>query len=682
MAYVLRYVGGYNSLRTTGKISIYEDDYVGDSESITIRARTTEVRYTLQDWEDPIIGLTAAFDVVNDRDDFFELLPLITAVEGKYWIKIERVTPSALILFEGFLQCKDNEQKYLQKQDIRLNASSYLSKLEFIDPPTIEDLENDTFINIIDNCLRQTGSNAAIWVNCSLYPVGTSISNTTTLFNKCGVFKETFWKDNIVRDSALEVIRKILSAFDCYIFYFPGAPGGTGVWVIDRYADIWRADTIDYVQYDSGVEYWPDDVGTHIENIPTVYDFADTDIKKMDTRQIIRNIVGQRQVEINIEQKLLFNLIVNNFELAQTTADDLPITSPRSWELYEEGPSYLYEGMEWRDLGQPFRNIAKAVNRYGYIEDSAGDVKHWHGMYTSFWLTVTYHTILTIEFKFATYGNPFPYGDVDEWEMDFYWSLCINKFGIAYLVYDESADSWSVEYPYSPESILNVKSIPGTEFDPVNHSCKVTISIPFSEFMLASDSPYTGDHLYTFGIGTEFRRRNWPHDNDEAFGSCWYGDVKIVANSPLGENYVSGAISTLFLNKKTITQYLCDGASLNIKNIIYYGGESSADPDALDEKVETWVDAHTDSDEELSLAKIRIKDKFRLYNVNRQELSADLLNTFNWRPFQRFKDTNQADSTGGDGPHFIVIATVYHPDEDRCETTMAEYDVEEDINLN
>lgn len=670
MAYVLKYEAGYNSIRTTGKVSIYEEDWSGGSETLTLRANSLEVRNTVTSWEDPIIGLTAAFSIVNEKADFFELLPLITATEGQYWIKIERILPSSAILFQGFLQCKDNEQKYLDKQDIRLNASSYLSKLDFVDAPSVEILENDTFINIIDNCLRQTGATDNIWVNCSLHPVGTTISNTTTLFNKCGVYKEIFWKDNLERDSALEILRKILSAFDCYLFWYPG-----GVWIIDRYADIWRADQIDYVVYTTGVEYWPQDEGSDIQLTPLLYDFADTAIKKMNTSQIIRNVVGQRQVEININQQLYFNMIVNNFADATYSADALPQTDIRLWELTDDAD------IDWYDLGEPFRNIARAVNRQGWSEADIAEINTWKGLFTSFRVSAAEDIIMTITFTYATRELPFPIDEADEWEVWFYWTLGLNKYGYLYLQHDDVAGTWT---PFTaadpPLNVTNRHVVQGSEFDLVNRSVLVTIQIPMEEY-ISPPSAQEGDKVYTFGIGTEIKRHTGtPADNDPD-GDCYYGDVKIVTNLPPNDNYVKGVVNTNFLNKKTITQYLSDDSNLGIRNAIFYGSEDTTDPDDLDEKTETWVDAHSPTTVGIPLAHMRIKDKFRLYNVNRQQLSADLLTTLNYRPFQRFYDSNQAESSGGEGPHFIVTKTIYKPEQDVCKTTMVEYDVDEEINL-
>jgi hypothetical protein len=678
MAYALHYICGYTNIEgNNGRVAIYEDGYGGGTETLTTKANSVQVRYAWGGWDEPIIGLTASFSIVNDESDFFTLLPLMTAEERKYLVIIEELEKAPnKIYFQGFLNCEDVEQKYLQSQEIRLNASGYLSKLQHIKPTTIETLENDTFINIILSCLNELSvfpSGFGVRVNCSLFPNGTTLASGQTLFNKCGVYKEAFWKNNIDRDSSLEIIKKILTAFDCYLYWY------NDYYYIERYADIWNTSPT-FITYVSGTEYWPTDTGSVNNPTKTITDFVD--LVKLDTRQNISIIPGQKEVEINIEQQLLFNLVVNNFENATYTSDDLPITSPRQWELYEESSSFGTPA--WRYLGLPFKNIAKALNRYLWY-GTKPNIEFYRGMYTSFKISATYDTVMTISFKWGTEFTPFPYGDPDEYNVDFYWSLAVDEFGFNYLIYDDSTDSWSVEFVSSgsPEDALNITTIPGTEFDLANFTCKVEITIPFSSFMLASGSPYEGDRLYTFGIGTEYRRLDWPPTNDNPHGNCYYGDVSIVVNSPLDDNYVSGVeANTAFLNKKTLTQHFCDASNVSLRNAIWYGGETTATPDALDEKTETWVDDYSSSAEGLDLAELKIKDKFRLYNVSRQKLTTKIKAGENfYSPLSLFEDSNQQDSTGDDKPHFVLVGYTYDVQSDQMDIILSEYDNEEDVNL-
>lgn len=676
MAYSLHYICGYSNIHgNTGRVVIYEDDYDGETETLDLRFDSVKIKYNWNDWEEPIIGLLADFAIVNDEDNFFDLLPLMTSEERKYMVAIEELdkVPNKTF-FQGFLNCKDIKQKYLQKQDIRLNASSYLSKLQYVKAPTIETLENDTFINIIMNCIDQAGvhpTGFAVRVNCSLYEIHSEMGSNQTLFNKCGIYKEVFWKNNVDRDSALDIIKKILTVFDCYLYWYDD------YYYIERYADIWD-ESPTYVTYVSTSEYWPTDTGSTYSPGKTITDFVD--LIKLETSQIIKIIPGLKQIEIDIEQQLLFNLIVNNFENYSYSTENLPIGNIRKWIFSEEDESSAYAGMEWDKFGDSFRNISRAVHRYSWIETS--EIEYWRGMFTAFRVTATYDTVMTISWKFATEGNPFPYGDPDEWEVYFYWTLATNQFGNAYLVYNESADDWSVEYPWTYDSVLNVTKIPGTEFDMDNYSCEVTITIPFESFMLASDSPYAGDQIYTLGIGTEYRRRNWPHDNDNPSGNCYYGDVKIVVNSVLGDNYILGEVNTKFLNKKVINHHFCDAVNLGIKNAVYYGAENSADPDALDEKTEIWDDAHSTSDESLSLAEMKMKNKFRLYNKSRQKIESRIrANEEFYRPLSLFEDSNQQDSSGDKTPYLILTGYEYKPEKDEMKIILCEYDNIEDVNL-
>lgn len=674
MAYELKYELGFNSLQITGKVSIYEESGTPGSEILIMRNNSLRINYNWGSWEDPIIGLTASFSIVNNKDDFFELLPLLSAEEGKYFIKIEGITPEAYVMFEGYLNCEDNEQKYLHKQDIRLNASSYLSKLQYVDAPTIEDLENDTFINIIDNCLRQTGTTDNIRVNCSLYPVGTSLPAYTTLFNKCGIYKEVFWQNNIDRDSALEVIRKILTTFDCFLYWF------AGYWYIERYADIWSDSQINYVEYTTGVEYWPTDSGALFGNTPNVYDFVD--VVKMDTTQIITMIAGQRQVEINIEQQHLFSLVVNNFEAAQFTSENEPEPGHRQWLLYGGDSSGSPLDWDYANLGKPFRNIAKSAMAQNY--SFLGALELYRGAYTTFRTTVIDELNMTITYKAGVYGNIFAPGEMDEYDVDFYWYLKVGTPGKTvneniFIEYNDGTGLWEIVYEAGGGYYgLNKTNVPASEWDRTLRTCEVSVSIPFSDF-ITTHIPGGVDENFVFCIGAAVRNRTDFSSN--TLNSLWIGDVSIACTTELDNNYIKGEINTSFLNKKTITQYFHDSSNLTIRNAIWYGDESSFEPDALDMRTQTWVDVHTPSGEALPLAEMKIKDAFRLYNKNSQKLTADIQNWFLYRPFTRFTDSNQADSSGGEGKHFVLVSNAYAPQEDRCSVTLSEYDVEEDINL-
>lgn len=683
MAYSLRYTAGYTNIHgNTGKVDIYEDGGVG-LDTLTLRHDSVKIKYNWENWDEPIIGLTASFSIVNEESDFFDLLPLMTSEERKYMVVIEEIDKAPnKIYFKGFLDCKDMSQKYLQKQDIKFNASGYLSKLQYVYTPTVETLENDTFINIILDSIDQTGvhpTGFAIRVNCSLYAVGAALASGQTLFSKCGVYKETFWKDNIERDSALEIIKKILSSFDCYLYWW------NDYYWIERYADIWETSP-SYVTYVSGTQYYPPDTGSSAVFGKTITDFVS--LTKVDTSQTISIITGQKQVEINIEQQRLFNFVNNDY--ANAIEDNPALANPKigEWILWTDGSDLTWPETSFGSLpyvhGDPFRNITTTVFRYQYEPDvsiyAVAGAAVWKGNYTRFRTTVTDESVLTIKFKFGTGNNPFAgLFEPADFTIRFYWYLR-NPDGAlsAYIHYNEGTEVWERTYSAIEAIYVQYIEINGAELDPELWTTEVTISIPLHE---PYDSEWGGDQDFILCLGMPVVTR--VVGAEYILFSDYRGDVEITMNSALDDNYISGVTNTKFLNKKTLTQHFADISDLGLKNGIYYGEEDTAGPEDLDIRSSFWDDSHGSSGEMLELAEMKIKDKFRLYNVSRQKLTATIkAGEEFYKPLSLFNDSNQDDSTGGTGPpQFVLVGYIYDVQSDNMDIILSEYDNEEQINL-
>lgn len=692
MAYSLRYTAGYTNIHdNTGRVLIYEDDYSGSSDALTLRHDSIKIRYNWASWDEPIIGISASFAIVNEESDFFDLLPLMTAEERKYLVIIEEIDKAPnKVLFRGFLDCKDMEQKYLMRQDIRFNASGYLSKLKYVFSPTVETLENDTFINLIIDCIDQTGAHPtgfSLRVSSSLYAIGASLSTGQTLFNKCGIYKETFWKDNIDRDSALDIIKKILTSFDCYLYWYDD------YYYIERYADIWNTSPT-YVVYVSGTSYYPPDTGSTYNPTKTITDFVS--LTKTDTSQNLSIIPGQKQVEVNIEQQQLFNFVNNDYANADISKPALPNPPKGEWLLWgtENGPTGLY----WPDTsfggtllwekGDPFRTIQKSVSRVGY-ETSGGsgypdDCAVWRGNYIKFRATVTDETILTIKFKMSLGTNIFltdPYAEGPaDFNVEVYWYLR-NPPGSYYMMYDYlDSGEWERIFGATEDVAVQKLDVNGASFDPTHWTAELSISVPLHEMY---DSQFQGDQDFIFCLGTPILDRPYEAIADLVIGYDWRGDVTIATNAQLTNNYLSGTVNTSFLNKKTLTQHFCDAADLGIRNAILYGEEDTAGPEDLDTRSVHWDDDHSTSAENLELAEMKIKDKFRLYNVSRQKITTSIrANEEFYRPLSLFNDSNQDNSTGGTGPpQFVLVGYSFAPVADKMDMILAEYDNEETINL-
>ena len=132
MAYGGIYYAGWASYRNqSGYLYIDQIDYTGGATQLKLIADSVSINYNFEDWNNPIIGMQMEFDIINDKVDFYELLPLLTAEESEYKIRfVVKTLTTTTALFEGFLNCDTITQKMLHKQIIKFAASSYLSKLD------------------------------------------------------------------------------------------------------------------------------------------------------------------------------------------------------------------------------------------------------------------------------------------------------------------------------------------------------------------------------------------------------------------------------------------------------------------------------------------------------------------------------------------------------------------------
>ncbi len=185
----------------------------------------------------------------------------------------------------------------MKNRPIRLNASGFLSKLQYVKPDLLEDLENRTFIDIISSCLALTGSSDPIRVNSKLYPYNSSLGTGQTLFNRSGIYTEVFWKDNVDRDNALEIVEKILGSFDCYLYWYSGA------WYIERYEDIYN-NPQNYVIYNIGTDYGYSSSGSTAQTTDAPVDINDYDI--IGQSLTIQMIAGLKTIEV---RKISTNII-------------------------------------------------------------------------------------------------------------------------------------------------------------------------------------------------------------------------------------------------------------------------------------------------------------------------------------------------------------------------------------
>lgn len=654
MAWVTKYQGGWQSQNIGGYVYIKEQDYAGAIIPVKIKWDSLIISYLFNGWENPFIGINAQFSIVNDKDDFFDLMELMTSTERQFQILITKTTPSSQTLFFGYISCENTEQKYLNKQELQLVGSSYLSKLQYIFPAALDVVEKSSFLDIIIACLLETGDYSSVYVNCHLYATGDALGTTKTLFNMCGVNNEIFWKDNIDKDTGEEVVKKILTAFDCYMYWFDGK------WYIERYADIWN-NPQNYVYYSMEDTFGPDDAGIAAQTTDSPVEFSSQ--IKMNQFQSIGIIQGMKEVDVEVFQQWMANLIINDFgdDNLSACAGGVPSPDYRAWMYWADGGYFDY-GIAQNLNGKPHKNISNSIYRVGN-----GIALH-RGLYTRFDVTVSPDTSLSITFKFATRREAVGWeDDIDwsRWEFQFNWYLHHSPSN-DYIVYDEDTGRWNQEFG-TEETKLQTTVVQGTQFDPNDLTVEVSLTIPLGECGDIMDSSGgTSDETFVFGLCTEYVV---DHLEEAIDGPClyaYYGDVVITASGDLENNYHKGIVNTDFINKIKIDLFFSDVTNLNLKNGIWRASD-------LAELTQTWEDGVYTG----PLVNHKIRDKFRLYNVSRQKLVAQFnMGTSDvYKPFRCFTDSNQADK------YFVMVGSIFNPMRDQLEVLLMEYDNQETITI-
>jgi hypothetical protein len=574
MAYFNKYRGGWGSSHNQeGYLYIDQLDLSADEfNPIKIVWDSITISYIFEDWNNPIVGMRAEFEIANDRTDFFELLPLLTAEEREYKIRIVATSPVAYTLFEGYLNCDTVTEKYLHCQSIRFVASSYLSKLENFHPVSIDTLQTMTFIDIIDEILRSAGAEYNIRVNAKIHAQGDELDvdsngNTIqTLFNKNGFYTEVFWEDNVTRKSSLDTLKAILTSFDCYIYWWKG------YWYIERYEDIW-SESVDYVEYETGTTYSPIQTGSVINIINTI-----TDVHALgftDQSQTLAITPGLKKITVNLDDQRVMNLVLNDLTNAEVITTDLPEPAYRKFEVYEQPYSASDPDIVWSDFGLSHSAITNAVHRY---LNTNVNLEVWRGLYTTFKVTVDDAAIeLNIKFKYSIDKSNI-YGWTGKWSdytFLFNWYLRIADTN-NYIV--QSGEDWKclTGNPTDPAKYVQSETtISGSSFDSVTKTAEVSITIPLGMvkmFLPGKDAgPLRGDQTFVFGLGIEKLQQE--NVDDAQIMDVWIGDVNITTSGTVQDNVIEGNVNTNFLNSKDISMLLYDMTSYNYKNGILRGDD-------------------------------------------------------------------------------------------------------------
>jgi len=695
--YDLKWIGNKNA----GNIFIQRDgaSYVGP---LILKRGSLSIKQRLPDWESSIFRTSCTFTIENKSEyltaySWQQLLPLMTISEGQYRVVVdldaENSGDPSITLFMGYLNCETVSQDMIYYSDLTLTASGLVDKLQYIEPTGIlEPAHNESLINIIDYCLRLTGTQHNIRVFCSLqhntrwaYPDG------MTLFSECGVNTELFWIDNVQRENALNVLEMCLVPFNCYLYWFQG------YWYIEHYEDLGTTGNRTYTEYTSGTSYRVESMASTAVVTINPLNVYSPNHQQIGNTQVLSVQPGLKQLEINLEQNKFFNMI--NGDLAELVEGTNPDTVYyREW--YGESTYVQHYGGTYplhanNIFGVPFKNIANSVKRNWDHEMSTANYNR--GTSTKFRVTIYPDTELTIKWKHAvielppvfgdgTYGNPQAfYNDPGSVYVRHHWTLKINPVNVSYNTYfkhepDISDNAWSLQVGSNPQ---NYKEITAAEYDQDRWVYEVEIVIPIGDeelFGLADyvdEDPVTLDLTFVCGAAAvESPDDNyWPWPYDTApFAHEAVGDFEVTVSGKEEENLIKGEVVSNFLDKKTISIRLFNTDNWNYRNTLltdkyginYYINKVNGF---------NWGVYSTSP---VGLADTLLESKFRLYRVARQKIRMGNYRVYfyeQFRPLNLWEDDKQAYKD------FVLAEDVHEPDMDMHTVVLWEYDNTEEVNL-
>lgn len=694
MAWVKEYDLVWSGQYDTGTIEIQRDGgaYVGP---LKLTRGSLQVRQTLPDWETHIVQTACSFTISNEGTTaatWQDLLPLMTISEGQYRVVVIQDDPiEDLTLFMGYINCEAVSQDMIYYSELRITASGLLNKLQYIEPTGITDpIHNDSFINIIDHCLRLTGAEYNIRVGCSLESGARfGYDSDQSMFSECGVTTELFWVDNVERKNALEVLEMILTPFNCYLYWFQD------YWYIDYYEDLGVVSR-PYVEYTTGTSYKVDDVGAALTVTTQQWQvYSQTHPQEAGTQTLSVN-PGLNQLELKLDQQQFFNMVDGSMTVMEegTSPGDVYY---REWYGQDTGIFWFGESR----LGYSPPQIwpvswLTIANAFGRIIQHDTAASSWEGLHTRFKCSIYPDSEITFDWKSATTVLPEEagpggtgasdafYDTPESINVRFYWTA-YNNTTSEYIKYDANADpEWTLEAT-NPSNYFTVTA---AAFDLKRTMYEPSISIPIGSeeyFPTLADFSSLGTATtmdITFIIGMcvleETDNPLWPNstrpDGSAPMKSEYIGDVSASVTGSAEANTITGETISNFLDKKTISLSLFDTENWNYRNSIM------KDRDGANYYINKTFDWSTADHDNIPLTDVLMASKFRLYRVARQKIKMTnyITSLTFWHQFRIGEVWTDSKQTG---LKFILAEDVHTPDLDKHDLTLFEYDDTEEITL-
>jgi hypothetical protein len=682
MAYSTVYDMTWRSNNASGSIELQTDGGVYDRGLCLVR-ESLEIRNVLPSWDDPIVRQSCSFSIINTLDDFFDIVPVITMSNDKWKVVVKETYPDSAehILFEGFLNVETMSVSILEYAEVHFTASGYLSKLDNIIPSSINTIRIRSFIDIIADCLQETGVTTDIRVNSSLCVEGDSLEEGQTLFNKCGTFNEAFWENNIERMSALDIISAILIPFCCYLYRYDG------YWYIERYANLLgTAGSVQgddyfisrsYVEYVGSGGYGPNDTGTPVD-ITTIQDHSIHSLDQANRSQLMSIVPGVKKININVQHKAFTNAVNPDLLYMSEYFGIKPEPDLRQWEYYKFNEAFP----TWTERGLPHGNIKNAV----LLSDSITYVdENWNnGLITKFQATILDEdTKITLSWKIQFppgngvdwYYLPdlFDYDEAEEWTIRMLYYIKFYHDGAWRYIQNDDGE-WTTDiYEEKQNQYIEInggqlKSEGWWSYE--TNYIEIDISVPIGKLVGVSTSEFV------FGIGIPA----WWKDEGVFFKAdkMYLGDIVVTVNASEEETIVTGGYSSEFNEEKDFSLELINSNNWNYRNVIRYGTDWEKYALYWVDDTGIWQDSAEGglwSDIPRNLRNIFLAEKFRLYHLARQKQKFEYVSEHLFRPLQPFFDSKQDDK------RFMLGSEIFKPDEDLHEVELWEYDNSTSITL-
>ena len=650
-------------------------DSSATSESLVLAHDGIEIGCQFMDWNEPIFKQNAQIDILNIDSsygaNFFKLMPLMSAEEREFRVKIVETNPSSYTFFDGYLDSDAVEQQYLSNRPIRLVASNYISKLENVNIPIVNDINSrSSLIDVISSSFKTIGVDTSIYVNMTICPSGITKQSNNSALNLCVVDNEVFWKNTTEQDNGLEILNKVLKPFDSYLYWW------NGNYYIERYDDLYSYPQ-SYVNYRTDVSYGYNNYGTSVTKYDTSSNIFTN--KHIDQGQLLTIQPGLNKIEVKLNSERYTSLVNNDWNPVIDNSTSLS-TLPQPygswlcwWEYAGEimgNPLYSHyyvNNSTVIGMTNPlFRNLAPF---------NEGTISWTYGLWSSFQFTADdpaqyKTTVLKLNYNFAPAGTEVPPRQSAPQDFIVTYAMEIRNHesaGGLYLKQDPNDNRWYIKPGITLADGMNEVIFKDSELEAPGYVKEISVSIPIHDVSQNVFASMKGDYDMVLHIGVT-RKRNTDQTNVRSSLLYEYiGDFEITVQQDEQDNLITGLINNKFLNKKTIELDLFDIHNYNYKNGIYtFGG-------AAQRRTESWHDSKT-TDESLP-AKL-IRNKAKLFQKSRQTISSTIITNQYLKPLSAWYDSNQPTKK------FVLVDYQFIPTRKEYTCRWNEYDNDTSININ